>query len=414
MDVSTEIIVGRDYEDLKRFGKRGTLYLGKHLVGTGEDAHLTTPLLLDALRPHVIVICGKRGTGKSYSMGVMVEELLKLEEEYRRNLCSLIIDTQGIFWTMKSPNKNVALQEWDLNPRGFNVTVYVPQGQEERFRRAGVSYDGTFSISPGELTMGDWLGVFNLELTDVLGILLQRALSTLSQRYSIDDVIDAVGSIKGFEREKLALINYLIAAKSWGIFGEQGLPNLLEPGKASILDVSLTPQNVRTLLVSILARKIFEQRTEARRREEMAVITGERIERTPMIWIFIDEAHNFVPCEGEPVSLRPLLKIVREGRQPGITLVLATQQPNKLHPDALAQCDLIISHRLTAKSDIDALKTIMQTYVEFDITKYIEELPRVKGVCIILDDNSERLYKAQIRPRQSWHAGASPLAAKIY
>ena len=94
--------------------------------------------------------------------------------------------------------------------------------------------------------------------------------------------------------------------------------------------------------------------------------------------------------------------------------VLATQQRNKLHPDALAQCDLIISHRLTAKSDIDALKTIMQTYIEFDITKYIEELPRVKGVCIILDDNSERLYKAQVRPRQSWHAGASPLAAKIY
>jgi hypothetical protein len=129
-----------------------------------------------------------------------------------------------------------------------------------------------------------------------------------------------------------------------------------------------------------------------------------------MVWILIDEAHNFIPDEGKPASLDILLKLVREGRQPGITLVLATQRPEKLHPDALAQTDLIISHRLTAKGDVDALRAIMQTYMLYDIAKYINELPKLKGVCIVLDDNSERLYTGRIRPRQSWHAGASPVA----
>jgi len=44
--------------------------------------------------------------------------------------------------------------------------------------------------------------------------------------------------------------------------------------------------------------------------------------------------------------------------------------------DALAQADLIISHRITAKNDIDALKAIMQTYLLFDIAKY-------RLICII-------------------------------
>ena len=129
-----------------------------------------------------------------------------------------------------------------------------------------------------------------------------------------------------------------------------------------------------------------------------------------MPWILIDEAHNFIPSEGSSPSMETISKIAKEGRQPGISLVLATQRPEKLHQDVLAQTDLLLSHRLTAKNDIESLKSIMQTYLLFDINKYINELPKLKGSGIILDDSSERIYKMRIRPRQSWHAGASPVA----
>ena len=62
------IVVGRDQSDMKTYGDTGTLFIGKHIVGKGEDAHLTTRVLLDAIRPHVITICGKRGSGKSFSL----------------------------------------------------------------------------------------------------------------------------------------------------------------------------------------------------------------------------------------------------------------------------------------------------------------------------------------------------------
>lgn len=405
-----EVVVGRDEEDLRKYGKRGTILIGRHLVGTGEDAHLTTPVLLDVLRPHVITITGKRGSGKSYSLGVIAEEITKLPDEVRKNLCVLIIDTQGIFWTMKSPSEDPDLDEWELKPRGFDVFVCVPEGQEKLFSEAGVDFDSSFSFLPSELTVDDWISVFDLNPNEPLGILLQRTVSRLSGEYSIDDIINKMMEQKGFDIEKLALVNRFEAAKAWGIFGRSKMPSILEPGKVTILDASLTPLNVRSLLIALISKKILSERIKARRKEELATIEATETKRIPLCWIIMDEAHNFIPSEGNPASSEILKSIAREGRQPGITLVLATQRPEKLHSDALAQCDMIISHRLTAKADIEALKAIMQTYMLYDISKYINELPKLKGTAIILDDNSERLYKVRIRPRQSWHAGASPVA----
>ncbi|MEM7827055.1 MAG: ATP-binding protein [Candidatus Aenigmatarchaeota archaeon] len=408
-----EIVIGRDQNDMKKFGTKGTIYIGKHLVGTGEDAHLTTPVLLDVLRPHIITLTGKRGCGKSFSMGVFAEEIMNLPEEVKSNLCAVIVDTQGIFWTMKSPTElSPILNEWGIKPKGFDIKVYVPIGQMNIFKEAGVIFDGTFSISPNQLTYSDWLSVFNIEMNEPLGILLQRVLAKTTAN-SIEDIIDKIKTITGFEKEKMALENLFTAAKYWGIFGVKKMPEILEPGKVSIIDISLTPQSIRALLIALVSRKIISERMKARRQEELAVISGEEIKRVPMCWMMIDEAHNFIPNIGQTAATDALLKIVKEGRQPGISLILATQQPYKLHPDALSQCDLIISHRLTSKDDIDALKSIMQTYILFDITKYMDELPREKGVALILDDNSERLYKVKIRPRQSWHAGASPIAIKM-
>lgn len=409
-----DVVVGRDEDDLRKYKETGIVLLGKHIVGTGEETHLTTPLYLDVLRPHLIILTGKRGFGKSYLLGVIVEEITKLPDDVKKNLCVLMVDTQGIFWTMKTPaeKESATLNDWDLKPRGFDVEVHIPEGQAKLFSEAGVDYDGVFSIQPSELTTDDWLSVFGIHQNDPLGILLQRIYKDFKNKknYTIDDIVASILKHQGFENEKLALQNRFEAAKEWGIFGEEKMPDILQPGKVTILDVSLTSQNVRALLLGIASRKILAARVKARRKEEQTEMELSVIRRTPMPWIFIDEAHNFLPDVGRTAATDILNTIVREGRQPGITLVLATQRPNKLNTDVIAQSDIVISHMLTAKSDIEALKALMQTYLLYDIGKYISELPKVKGAAIVLDDNSERIYKVRIRPRQSWHAGASPVA----
>ncbi|MBI4015055.1 MAG: ATP-binding protein, partial [Candidatus Aenigmarchaeota archaeon] len=386
-----ETIIGRDAKDKEIYGARGAVTIGKSLVGEGDDTHLTTPVMLDVVKPHVITICGKRGEGKSYTMGIIAEGLQNAPTEIKERVCTVIIDTQGIFWTMKTPNEKEAtlLHEWGETVRGFPAFVYVPEAQAKAFSAAGVEYDGVFSLAPQELTQEDWLATFNLSPVSSLGSLLQSVMGKMSGAFDIDGAIRALPEESGFGEEKNVLRGMLESAKAWGIFGNAGMPPLLVPGKLSVLDFSLTSQNVRSLLVAVIARKIFAERTAARRREEIGEMEFSEGARVPLPWILIDEAHNFLPAEGGSPSSDILGKIVKEGRQPGISLVLATQRPMKLHPDALSQCDVVLSHRLTAENDVDSLKSIMQTYVLFDIAKYINELPKLKGSAIILDDNSE-------------------------
>jgi hypothetical protein len=59
------------------------------------------------------------------------------------------------------------------------------------------------------------------------------------------------------------------------------------------------------------------------------------------------------------------------------------------------------------------LNQIMQSYVLEGITKKMNDLPRLKGSAILLDDNSERIYPMRIRPRFTWHGGEAPMAIDV-
>ncbi|MBI4015545.1 MAG: ATP-binding protein [Candidatus Aenigmarchaeota archaeon] len=413
-----EIILGREQSDLKKFGKRGTAYIGKHLVKAGFDYNLTNPVFLDMAQPHVALIVGKRGSGKSFTMALMAEEVMNLPADVRDSLSVLIVDTMGIFWSMKIANDSALLQlrEWGVQPKGFPVQNLVPKGFEQVYKEKHLGFDGAFSLQPSALSAGDWALTFGIQLTEPEGILLQRALKKLEgKKYGLENILKEIeGDKKSGEKERLSLENRFYGAENWGIFSDKDLriEDIMKPGSVTILDVSLMDWAVRSLFLGFLAREIYSVRISARREEESALIAGEEKRKVPLTWIMVDEAHNFIGSERETASTGPFLTLLRQGRQPGISLVLATQRPNKLHEDAIAQADLVIAHRLTAKPDMEALSGIMQTYLLEDLRKNITDLPKTKGSAVVLDDNSERLFNVQIRMRQSWHAGSTPSALK--
>jgi len=54
----------------------------------------------------------------------------------------------------------------------------------------------------------------------------------------------------------------------------------------------------------------------------------------------------------------------------------------------------------------------MQTYLTEDLLSYLNNLPKLKGSAIVLDDNSERIYAFRTRPKLSWHGGDAPSSVK--
>ena len=57
-------VLGRDLKDLEKYGSQGTAYLGKVVMSSGEKPVLGRKVMVDVSRPHLMLICGKRGGGK--------------------------------------------------------------------------------------------------------------------------------------------------------------------------------------------------------------------------------------------------------------------------------------------------------------------------------------------------------------
>jgi len=417
--ITTETIVGRTKEDYLKFGLKATGYIGKHIVGTGEETHLTTKVLIDLLKPHVILCCGKRGSGKSYSVAVILEEFCQLEEEFRKKLAFVVVDPMGIYWSMKFPNEQQAslLKEWNLEPKGFEkfVKVFVPAKQKEDYERAGIPVDGTILISLKEFSAEDLILAFGLRRTEEIAIALEKNFNKLlssNQAFGFEELIEEVRKDSETRLEvKNALISLLQVIGQWGLIAKEGikLEDLVQAGKVTVIDLSRMPSfELRSLLVALLARKIYFTRVLARKEEERVKIEGGKPEITfPITWLVIEESHNFIPSDREVVSSDAIKRLAKEGREPGIGLLVITQMPNKVHQDILSQCDLVISFRLTSKDDLQALHAVYQSYMAEEIEKFINKLPRWAGAAIILDDMLEKVFTVNIRPRLSWHAGGT-------
>lgn len=426
-----EIVIGRDETDRKRFGNSGTILIGKLYVTMGQTTSLSNEVLMDVNRSHIVFICGKRGSGKSYTMGVIAEGMVHLPEEISSNLAIIIFDTMGIYWTMKYPNQKdeALLDEWNLKGKALDIEIFTPAGFYQSYKERGIPTDHPFSIKPSDLDSSEWCMTFGIDVNDPIGVLIQRVISKLkesSESFSMDNIIAAIKAEPDVNADvRLATESRFIAAQKWGLFSEEGteIKDLVKGGQVTVLDVSCYTtsagsEGIRSLVIGLVAQKLFIQRMVVRKKEEYESIhhsihyfeEEKGKERTPLVWLIVDEAHEFLPNEGMTPATKPLITVLREGRQPGISLVLASQQPGKIHTDVMTQSDIVISHRLTAHLDVQALGALTQSYMREGLDKHISTLPRVKGAAVIFDDINERVYPMKVRPRLTWHGGEAPSA----
>ncbi len=427
-----DIVIGRNEKDRGKYGKEGTIFLGKHYVKMGQTTSLSNEIFMDVTRSHVVFVCGKRGSGKSYTMGVIAEGMSNLPEEIKGNISVVMLDTMGIYWTMKYANDKEAglLKEWGLEGMGLDVKIYTPAGYYKKYKEEGVPTDFPFSIKPSELDPSDWCMTFNIDVTSPEGVMIERMINELKEKsddYSVEDIISTIEKDERSKQEtKDAIENRFLDSMRWGIFSKEGTPlnDLVKGGQVTVLDVSCyatTPgtQGLRALVIGLVSEKLFVQRMIARKNEELKSIketthfmggqAGGK-QKEPLVWLVIDEAHEFLPNEGETVATHPLVIILREGRQPGISLILASQQPGRIHTDVMTQSDIVIAHRITARVDIEALGQLMQSYMREGLDKQLNVLPRLKGSAIVFDDTNERMYSMRVRPRFTWHGGEAPSA----
>ncbi|NPA86948.1 MAG: DUF87 domain-containing protein [Candidatus Diapherotrites archaeon] len=420
-DEERRAIIGRKKSLFRKNGFKTALYIGK----IEEEGPLYGyDLYMDALLPHVVFVAGARGSGKSYTLGVIAEELA----EKNPYVGVLIIDPIGIFWSMKLPNRQEEeiekLAEWGLTPKGYdNVEVYVPKGMADRIPPE--TYDKVFSLKPSMLTTDDWVLTFGLDRFSPAGLLLDKVLEIVREKrgddYGLEDIIEVLENEeelldkeKGFKKETVrALLSRFYAARNWGIFDREGTPlsEIIQKGKVSILDISFLEESVGALVIGIMARRILQARKLITRSVAAELLKlSEREKREvdiPPTWLIIDEAHTLIPAGSRKTAATdPLIEYVKQGRRPGCSLVFATQQPSAIDSRVLSQLDILIVHKLVFGEDVKAVEKRMPTILPKEYSGVrMRRLP--VGVAIIGDreDSTSRAFLARIRPRRSQHEG---------
>ncbi|MCI0497510.1 MAG: DUF87 domain-containing protein [Thermoplasmata archaeon] len=427
------VVIGRSAMGHGRIGRRDLIEIGA--VCEAGPYH-GRELLMDARFPHIVFICGKRGSGKSYSLGVVAEGLASS----RAGIGVVIVDPVGVFWSMRYGNRSkterAALRKWGLEPAGLeNLTVMAPAGFYSEMRE---TVDAPFSISVADMTAEDWCAVFDIDRFKVQGLLIGSVLQKVRDgykartstgrltrlighdRFELDDIIACIErdqDIQSRERgfapaTRRSVIARFEAARPWGIFQAEGTPmdRISVRDQVTIIDVShqRLGENTRALVVGILARKILEARIQATRAEdaEMIAQSPSQAPTIPVTWLLIDEAHLMLPHKGETPATMALVEYAKLGRKPGCALVLSTQRPAATNDDVLSQVDIMIGHNLALEDDITALRRRMPAKMPAVMadSDFIRGLP--VGVGIIADQQTQnRSFVFEVRPRRSHHGG---------
>ena len=277
-----KIIIGRKPSDYEKFGELGTVLIGKQYVYMDQFISLANPVYMDVIRTHAILIAGKRGSGKSYTMGVLAEGLATSPKEVSSNISTIIFDTMGIYWTMKFPNKKdeELLEKWGFDLKPLNtVDVYVPFKYYDIYKEKEIPVDYKLAISVNEVEPSQWREVFGLPFDNPIAILIEKVVSDLRENetsYSLEDIIYKIEQTREQTHIKEGAILRFEAAQKWGLFKEKGINvrELVKGGRVAVLDLSpyigaIGAWSLRALVISLISKKIFIERTFERKFEEV-------------------------------------------------------------------------------------------------------------------------------------------------
>jgi len=337
--------------------------LGYHRARDGSRG---APVAIDFDRPHAGLVVGKRGYGKSYTLGVVAEAAART-----RAVAPVVVDPMGVFGGLAAGSD-------DADPVPARVVA-------EPTVRAD-------AIPPER-----WPALVGVDADDPVGALVWHAASTSATLPEMRATVADADADPGTAR---AAANRLRRAAAWGVFDPDGLDaRALAGSEATVLDCSGLDDAPANAVVAGAAAALYRGRVGGD-------AAGGEPALTRLPWLIVDEAHVFF----SGVANAPLNRILTRGRAPGVSLVAATQRPSALPDVAVSQSDLRIVHRLTAGPDLDALAAADPAYLDGDPA---EMMPTAPGEALVIDDTAEAVRTVTIRQRDTPHGGDSPRASSV-
>ncbi|MBN8832649.1 MAG: DUF87 domain-containing protein [Sphingomonadales bacterium] len=327
-------------------------------IGTVYPTESTrAALLIDSLLGKHFALLGSTGTGKSTSAALILHRICDMAPQGH----IVMIDPHGEYGAAFAENgavynaSNLELPYWLMNFEEHCEVLVTSKGPERaqdcdilakcllaaRARNRAAEGIGRLTVdSPVPYLLSD------------LGAILANEMGKLEKTTSSLPYIrlrTRLDEIKSDPRFSFMFSGMLVADSMQAFLAKVfRLPALSKP--ISIIDTSAMPSEITHVVVSVMARLIFDFAIWARDEEQKPIL------------LVCEEAHRYIPSTnvGEGQSVRKILeRIAKEGRKYGVSLGLITQRPSDLAEGVLSQCGTIIAMRLNNDRDQNFVKAAM-------------------------------------------------------
>lgn len=379
------------------------LCIGNYALETHAKAYLDGNKLFQR---HAVIV-GSTGSGKSYTVAKLLEQIEPLQS------CNAVVfDIHGEYTPLEGDHIQHYKVAGPMDREGESI-IYLPYwlltysemlslmldrsddnapNQAMLFSQAVLEGKRTYLEGQGK---ADLLGSFTIdspipyEISEVIGLLDEKNKEMVPGSGSKEKQGPYFGKLARFMQRLSSKIqdrrlNFMFSNSENLLdyeYMETLCRKLMAPasqrGGIKILDFSEVPSDILPLIVSLVARLIFSVQQWVKKDEIQPIA------------LLCDEAHLYIPAnarEGvENSSLRSFERIAKEGRKYGVGLVVITQRPSEVNHTVLSQSSNFIAMRLTNIDDQSVIKRLLPD----SLGNFAELLPVLDiGEAVIVGDAS--------------------------
>jgi len=314
-------------------------------------------VLVDQFLGRHFALLGSTGTGKSTAAALILHRICELSPQGH----IVMIDPHGEYAAAFAENgmrydvSNLALPYWLMNFEEHCEVLITSQGPERAQDTEVLARCLLAARSKNRLA--DQIGRLTVDapvpyLISDLNAIIQNEMGKLEKSTGALPYMRIkarMDEIKSDPRFSFMFSGVLVADSMRSFLAD--VFRMPANGKPiSVIDVSGIPSEITHVVVSVLARLVFDFAMWSRDEEQKPIL------------LVCEEAHRYIPATttGAGQSVRKILeRIAKEGRKYGVSLGLITQRPSDLAEGVLSQCGTIVAMRLNNDRDQQFVKAAM-------------------------------------------------------
>jgi len=347
-------------------------------------------LSIKGFRRHLALLA-QTGSGKTYLAGILANELLA------KGGTIVMLDPHADYVFL---GRDVSGKRHELSDR---ITVFRNPASTGRYSVGEVGKVEPYEICFSDLDFDEMCLICGIEdrfvkIRNGFEQALEQLRTAEKMVFQPKDVLEQLQNAKNWPGATKAVISEAQSAEKYvkrlikmQVFtsASTSIDKMLKARYLSVVDLSGLSSEVADYIAYRLLSDIYDK-------------VSNRDFEYP-VFVFVEEAHKFIPAGSQTYSSSVINKIAAEGRKFGVFLVVITQRPSKIHPDALSQCNSQIVMRMTNPEDQKAIAKSSERLGEV----LLNDLPGLNtGEAVVVGEMTRAPVMIRVKKRRTREGGS--------